>query len=68
MHTMRNILKNVEESLVFSELGRFFNTEKIGIIIILTLMELGNHQSPTPLHTDNFTLAVIFKKTVKCKI
>ena len=59
------ILKHIAASAAEAELGALFSNARIGKIIRLALIEMGHHQPPTPIHTDNKTAAGIANSTVK---
>ena len=51
-----------------AELDGLFNMASKGKIICIIMIEFGNPQPPTPLHTENSTPAVIVNNTFKLQI
>jgi hypothetical protein len=49
------VLKHVMSSAAEAEIGTVFLNAKEGTVLCITLEELGHHQPPTPLQTDNTT-------------
>ena len=60
-----NVLKLVEESAAESELGALFKKMQRGVILRLTLQEMGHPQPPTDVWVDNTTTHGIANSTVK---
>ena len=65
IYIMCGILKFVLASAAEAELGALFLNSKEGIIMRLTLQEMGNPQPATPIHCDNMTATVIANDTIK---
>jgi hypothetical protein len=61
------IIKHVTSSAAEAEIGAVFLNAKEGIVLRTTLEELGHHQPPTPLQTDNTTALVYSNGTIKQK-
>jgi hypothetical protein len=61
------VLKHVMSSAAEAEIGAFFINAKEGAVLRTTLEELGHHQPPTPLETDNTTSTGYSNGTIKQK-
>ena len=64
---MCRIIKFVVASAAEAELGALFLNCKEGIIMRLTLQEMGHPQPYTPIHCDNMTATEIANDTIKKK-
>ena len=62
---MCGILKFVVASAAEAELGALFINCKEGIIMRLTLQEMGHPQPATPIHCDNMMVTGIENDTIK---
>ena len=65
LYIMCRILKFVVASVAEAELGALFLNCKEGIIMRLTLQEMGHPQPSTPIHRDNMTATGIENETIK---
>jgi hypothetical protein len=65
IHTLCSIMKVVLASATEAELGAAFFVAKDGVVIRITLEEMGHPQPPTPLQVDNSCAHGIINNTVK---
>ena len=65
LYIMCGIFKFVVASAAEAELGALFLNCKEGIIVRLTLQEMGHPQPATPIHCDNMPATGIAKDTIK---
>jgi hypothetical protein len=61
------VLNYVMSSAAEAEIGAVFINAKDGAVLRTTLEELGHHQPPTPLETDNTTATGYINGTIKQK-
>jgi hypothetical protein len=61
------VLKHVMSSAAEAEIGAVFINAKEGAVLRTRLQELGHHQPPTPLETDNTTATGYSNGTIKQK-
>jgi hypothetical protein len=59
------VLKHVMSSAAEAEIGAVFINAKEGAVLRTTLEELGHHQPPTPMETDNITATGYSNGTIK---
>jgi hypothetical protein len=62
-----SVIKNVVASAAESEVGTCFHNAQSGAPLRVTLAELGNKHTPTPLRRDNSTAFGILNETIKQK-
>jgi hypothetical protein len=67
MLIISTVLKQVMSSAAEAEIGAVFLSAKEGTVLRTTLEELGHHQHPTPLETDNTTATGNNNGTIKQK-
>jgi hypothetical protein len=68
MLIISTVLKHVMSSAAESEIGAVFINAKERAVLRTTLEELGHHQRPAPLETDNTTSTGYINGTIKQKL
>lgn len=65
IYAVCSFMKNVMSSAVEAEMGGLFVNGQEAIILRTILEELGHHQPPTPIKTDNSTAAGIANNSIR---